>query len=140
VNEFRDHIMYFNTFGGNPVQCAAGMAVLDVIERENLQQNALTVGKHLMDGLNKLADKYALIGDIRGHGLFIGVELVGDREKKTPAAKETSIIVNRMKDKGVLLGNVGVYDNVLKMRPPLPFSKDNADLLLTTLDDVMSAL
>ena len=140
VNEFREHVMYFNTFGGNPVQCAVGMAVLDVLERENLQENALTVGNYTMQGLWKLQDKYDLIGDVRGHGLFIGVELVTDREKKTAAAEETRLIVNRMKDRGVLLSNIGVYDNVLKMRPPLPFSKDNADLLLSTLDDVLATV
>lgn len=140
VNEFRERVMYFNTFGGNPVQCAAGMAVLDVIEEENLQQNALRVGDYIRDGLRGLQDQYELIGDVRGHGLFIGAELVADREKKTPAIPQTKLVVNRMKDRGVLLSNIGVYDNVLKMRPPLPFSKDNADLLLTTLDEVLASL
>lgn len=140
VNEFRERVMYFNTFGGNPVQCAAGMAVLDVIEEENLQQNALAVGDYIRDGLRGLQDRHELIGDVRGHGLFIGAELVADREKKTPAIPQTKLVVNRMKDRGVLLSNIGVYDNVLKMRPPLPFSKDNADLLLTTLDEVLTSL
>ena len=85
VNEFRERVMYFNTFGGNPVQCAAGMAVLDVIEEENLQQNALRVGDYIRDNLRGLQDQHELIGDVRGHGLFIGTELVTDREKKTPA-------------------------------------------------------
>ena len=140
VNEFRERVMYFNTFGGNPVQCAAGMAVLDVIEEENLQQNALAVGDYIRDGLRGLQGRHELIGDVRGHGLFIGAELVTDREKKTPAIPQTKLVVNRMKDRGVLLSNIGVYDNVLKMRPPLPFSKDNADLLLTTLDEVLTSL
>ena len=140
VNEFRERVMYFNTFGGNPVQCAAGMAVLDVIEEENLQQNALRVGDYIRDNLRGLQDQHELIGDVRGHGLFIGAELVTDREKKTPAIPQTKSVVNRMKDRGVLLSNIGVYDNVLKMRPPLPFSKDNADLLLTTLDEVLANL
>lgn len=140
VNEFRERVMYFNTFGGNPVQCAAGMAVLDVIEEENLQQNALAVGDYVRDNLRDLQARRELIGDVRGHGLFIGAELVTDREKKTPAASQTKLVVNRMKDRGVLLSNIGVYDNVLKMRPPLPFSKDNADLLLTVLDEVLASL
>ena len=138
VNGFRERVMYFNTFGGNPVQCAVGMAVLDVIEQENLQENALVVGEYIRDGLRALQSEYGLIGDVRGHGLFIGVELVTEREKKTPAQAETKRIVNAMKDRGVLISNIGVYDNVLKMRPPLPFSKDNADLLLSVLDDVLA--
>ena len=138
VNGFRQRVMYFNTFGGNPVQCAVGMAVLDVIEQENLQRNALVVGEYIRDGLRSLQSEYELIGDVRGHGLFIGVELVTDREAKTPATAETKIIVNAMKDKGVLSSNIGVYDNVLKLRPPLPFSKDNADLLLSVLQDVLA--
>ena len=137
VNDFREQVMYFNTFGGNPVQCAVGMAVLDVIEQENLQENAHVVGEYIRDGLRSLQSEYDLIGDVRGHGLFTGVELVTDREQKTPAPNETKIIVNAMKDKGVLISNIGVYDNVLKMRPPLPFSKDNADLLLSVLEDVL---
>ena len=138
VNDFREQVMYFNTFGGNPVQCAVGMAVLDVIEQENLQENAHVVGEYIRDGLRSLQSEYDLIGDVRGHGLFTGVELVTDREQKTPAPNETKIIVNAMKDKGVLIGNIGMYDNVLKMRPPLPFSKDNADLLLSVLEDVLA--
>ena len=140
VNNFRERVMYFNTFGGNPVQCAVGMAVLDVIEGENLQNNSLVVGDYLRAGLRQLQAGYDLIGDVRGHGLFTGVELVTDREKKTPAATETRLIVNGMKERGVLLSNIGVHDNVLKMRPPLPFSKDNADLLLSTLDDVLATI
>ena len=138
VNGFRERVMYFNTFGGNPVQCAVGMAVLDVIEEENLQENCRVVGEYIRDGLRSLQAEYELIGDVRGHGLFIGVELVADRETKTPAPLEAKAIVNAMKDKGVLISNIGQYDNVLKMRPPLPFSKDNADLLLSVLADVLA--
>ena len=138
VNGFREQVMYFNTFGGNPVQCAVGMAVLDVIEQENLQENALVVGRHIRDGLRALQSEHELIGDVRGHGLFNGVELVTDREAKTPAPAEVKKIINAMKDKGVLINYIGMYGNVLKMRPPLPFSKDNADLLLSVLDDVLA--
>ena len=140
VNGFREQVMYFNTFGGNPVQCAVGMAVLDVIEQENLQENALVVGEYIKDGLRGLQSDYELIGDIRGHGLFIGVELVTDREAKTAAQAQANTIANAMKDKGVLIGKIGMHDNVLKIRPPLPFSKDNADLLLSVLDDVLATL
>ena len=138
VNGFREQVMYFNTFGGNPVQCAVGMAVLDVIEQENLQENALVVGEYIRDGLRALQSEHELIGDVRGRGLFIGVELVTDREAKTPATAQAKTIVNAMKEKGVLISNIGMYDNVLKMRPPLPFSKDNADLLLSVLEDVLA--
>ena len=138
VNGFREQVMYFNTFGGNPVQCAVGMAVLDVIEQENLQENSRVVGEYIRDGLRALQSDHELIGDVRGRGLFIGVELVTDREAKTPATAQAKTIVNAMKEKGVLISNIGMYDNVLKMRPPLPFSKDNADLLLSVLEDVLA--
>lgn len=138
VNGFRERVMYFNTFGGNPVQCAVGMAVLDVIEQENLQRNCRVVGEYIREGLRSLQSEYDLIGEVRGRGLFIGVELVTDREAKAPAPVQTKAIVNAMKDKGVLISNIGMYDNVLKMRPPLPFSKDNADLLLSVLADVLA--
>ena len=138
VNGFREQVMYFNTFGGNPVQCAVGMAVLDVIEQENLLENCRVVGEYIRDGLRALQSDYALIGDVRGRGLFTGVELVTDREAKTPAPAQSRAIVNAMKDKGVLIGNIGPYDNVLKLRPPLPFSQDNADLLLTVLEQVLA--
>ncbi len=140
LNEFRDASMYFNTFGGNPVQCAVGMAVLDVIEQENLQENALEVGRYVMAGLLKLKDKYDLIGDVRGHGLFVGTELVKDRRSREAAPEAAGRVVNEMKERGVLLSKIGVYDNILKMRPPLPFSIDNADQLLSTLDDVLAGM
>jgi 4-aminobutyrate aminotransferase-like enzyme len=128
---------YFNTFGGNPVSCAIGMAVLDVIENEMLQQNALTVGKHLMSGLETLKESSSLIGDVRGLGLFIGVELVLDRESLTPASQHASYIVNRMKDNGILLSTDGPFDNVLKIKPPIVFTKDNADYMVNKLDYIL---
>ncbi len=140
ANEFRKEIMYFNTFGGNPVQCAVGMAVLDVIEAEQLQENAAMVGQYVRDGLQRLSDKHDLIGDVRGHGLFIGAELVLDRNTKEGATEEANRVVNEMKDRGILLSKIGVYNNILKMRPPLPFSRENADQLLSTLDDVLTGI
>lgn len=139
MNAFRERVMYFNTFGGNPVSCAVGMAVLDVMEREQLQENARTVGAYVIDGLKKLQEKYDLIGDVRGSGLFFGVELVLDRNSKEPAAAETKRIVNGMRERGVLISRIGAHDNVLKMRPPMPFSRENADQLLTTLDETLAA-
>ena len=131
---------YFNTFGGNPVAMAAGIAVLDVIEREALVANARRVGQHLRDRLAELATHHTLIGDVRGAGLFIGVELVSDRASKAPATAETARVVNALRERGVLLSGTGEHANTLKIRPPLVFSEANADLLVDTLDAVLAAL
>jgi 4-aminobutyrate aminotransferase-like enzyme len=140
ATEFAAKVMYFNTFGGNPVSCAAANAVLDVIENEQLQDNAREVGAYALAGLSRLAEKHDVIGDVRGRGLFFGAELVTDRRSKSPATAETRRVVNAMRDRGILLSRIGVHDNVLKIRPPMPFSKENADLLLSTLDDVLRTL
>jgi 4-aminobutyrate aminotransferase-like enzyme len=140
LNAFRERVMYFNTFGGNPVSCAVGMAVLDVLEQEQLQENARIVGAYVIDGLKKLQEKYDLIGDVRGYGLFFGAELVLDRTSKEPATAETKRIVNGMRDRGVLISRIGASDNVLKMRPPMPFSRANADQLLAALDECLAAV
>ncbi len=134
INGFRERVMYFNTFAGNQVACAAGMAVLDVIEHESLVSNAADVGAYVMGGLRGLQEKHRLMGDVRGLGLFFGVELVTSRDKKTPATAQARRLVNLMKDRGVLISSIGLHDNVLKLRPPLCFSRENADLLLQTLD------
>jgi 4-aminobutyrate aminotransferase-like enzyme/Ser/Thr protein kinase RdoA (MazF antagonist) len=131
---------YFNTFGGNPVSCAAGLAVLDVLESERLQANARETGAWLMRGLEALAERHALIGDVRGSGFFIGVELVRDRTTLEPAAAATKLVVNGLRDRGVLVSTDGHRGNVLKLRPPMVFSKANADLLLERLDEVLAAL
>ncbi len=131
---------YFNTFGGNPVSAAVGMAVLDVIEREGLVANAARIGGYLADGIKDLANVSPLIGDIRAAGLFIGVELVRDRGTREPAAEETARVVNGLRARNVLISAAGMSANVLKIRPPLVFSKDNADLFLTTLADVLAEI
>ena len=131
---------YFNTFGGNPVSMAAGNAVLDVIEREGLLANAQKVGRHLRDALKALAAKHSLIGDVRGAGLFVGVELVADRATKSPATAQTARVVNALRERGVLLSSTGPHANTLKIRPPLVFSPANADLLVETLDAVLGTL
>jgi 4-aminobutyrate aminotransferase-like enzyme len=136
AESFANGMEFFSTFGGNPVSCAVGMAVLDVLAEEKLQANALRVGTRLMDGLRVLMDKYPLIGDVRGMGLFIGVELVRDRTTLNPAAGEAAYIANRMKDCGILIGTEGPLHNVLKIRPPMVFSEAKADFLLTTLDGI----
>jgi 4-aminobutyrate aminotransferase-like enzyme len=132
--------MYFNTFGGNPVSCAVGIAVLEVIERENLVEHARKVGDYVQAGLHRLAQKHAIIGDVRGRGLFFGAELVKDRASKAPATDETKAVINAMRERGVLMSCTGRYDNILKIRPPMPFAAEHADLLLATLDDVLGAL
>jgi 4-aminobutyrate aminotransferase-like enzyme len=111
-----------------------------VIEREDLVANAREVGRYLKDGLETLAQKYEVIGDVRGDGLFIGVELVRDRSTREPASGEAARLVNGMRRKHVLISAAGVHANTLKIRPPLPFSRDNADLLLATMDTVLANL
>ena len=131
---------FFSTTGGNPVACAVGLAVLDVLETEKLQQNADSVGAYLRSGLESLADRRPLIGDVRGSGLFVGVELVRDRESLEPATEETHAIVNAMREDGVLVGIEGVNGNILKIRPPLVFSQSNADQLIAALDRALESI
>jgi len=140
LKTFGQQSRYFNTFGGNPVSCAAALAVLDVIRDEALQENAAVVGAYLRQGLQALATRHALIGDVRGVGFFIGVELVKDRDSKTPATEETGRLVNGLREKRILISATGPSGNVLKMRPQLPFSCADADLLLSSLDDVIARL
>ncbi|WP_043612222.1 aspartate aminotransferase family protein [Ensifer sp. ZNC0028] len=140
LNAFRKAFRYFNTFGGNPVSCAAAMAVLDVIKDEKLIENAANVGAYAKAGLTRLADKHDMIGDIRGSGLFFGAELVTDRAEKTPASTLATKMINDMRERGVLMGKLGIHQCTTKIRPPMPFTRDNADLMLSTLDDVLSGL
>ncbi len=134
---FANGMEYFNTFGGNPVSCAVGLAVLDVIEDEALQEHAYRVGNRLMAGLRALMPKYPLIGDVRGLGLFVGVELVLDRSAKTPAADHAAYIANRMRDHGILISTDGPDHNVLKLKPPLVFDAADADRLVSTFDKIL---
>src|SRR5262249_20542281 len=135
---FANGMEYFNTFGGNPISCAIGLAVLDVLTDEGLQANAEHVGAHLLTGLRALMEKYPLIGDVRGLGLFLGVELVCDRETLAPAAEQATYVANRLRDRGVLLSTDGPYPNVLKIKPPLVFTDADADFLVATLDAVLA--
>lgn len=137
---FGERTRYFNTFGGNPVSCAVGMAVLDVIEQEGLQANAKAVGAHMQQGLRDIASRRRLIGDVRGAGFFIGVELVTDRAAKTPATEATTALVNGLRDRRILISASGPAANILKIRPPLVFSKDNADLFLTAVDETLAEI
>jgi 4-aminobutyrate aminotransferase-like enzyme len=128
---------FFSTTGGNPVACAVGLAVLDVLEQEGLQERAARVGAKLRSQIEKLADQHPLIGEVRGAGLFIGVELVRDRSTLEPAAKETASVVNRMRELGVLVGIEGPRGNVLKIRPPLVFDENHALQFTDTLDQAL---
>jgi 4-aminobutyrate aminotransferase-like enzyme len=140
VNDFRRQSMYFNTFAGNAVACAAGSAVLDVIERERLQDNARVSGELLRGRLRELQGRFEVIGDVRGCGLFTGVELVLDRAAKTPAPALAKQVVNGMRDRGVLISRIGPHDNVLKLRPPMPFAREHVDLAIATLTDTLASL
>lgn len=139
MHEFQEKEGYFNTFGGNPVSCAVGLAVLNVLEGEGLIENAAVVGAYVMKKFTELQSRFEFIGDVRGNGLFFGMDLVSDRAQKTADARLAKRFVNTMRDKGILMGNIGEYGNILKLRPPLCFSKENADMLVATLDEVFSA-
>src|SRR5690606_30177927 len=121
---------YFNTFGGNPVSAAAGMAVLDVLRDERLQDNALAVGQHLRQGLDRISESCEFIGDIRGTGLFIAVELVSNRTSRAPATAFAADVVEALRHEGVLTNTIGRDDNILKLRPPMVLSGENADMFL----------
>jgi 4-aminobutyrate aminotransferase-like enzyme/Ser/Thr protein kinase RdoA (MazF antagonist) len=129
---------FFSTFGGNTVSCAVGLTVLEVVLEENLQANALKVGKRLLEGMTPFIERYPIVGDVRGSGLFLGVELVRSRETLEPAKEEAEFIVNRMRDAGILLGTDGPFDNVIKIRPPMPFDESNADLLVANMDRILT--
>jgi 4-aminobutyrate aminotransferase-like enzyme len=135
---FANGMEYFSTFGGNPVACAAGLAVLDVLETEGLQANAREVGAHLLEGLRALVSKHPIAGDARGLGLFVGLELVRNRETLEPAGEEASYVANRMRECGILLSTDGPFHNVLKIKPPLCFTRTDADRLVETLDRILS--
>jgi len=135
---FANGMEFFSTFGGNPVACAAGLAVLDVLEENQLQQNALKVGEEWTRDLRSLQAQYPLIGDLRGMGLFLGIDLVTDRERRTPATTQAHYVVNRLRDLGILAGTDGPHDNVLKLRPPLIFSAADAALFTSTLSAILS--
>jgi 4-aminobutyrate aminotransferase-like enzyme/Ser/Thr protein kinase RdoA (MazF antagonist) len=135
---FNNGMEFFSTFGGNPVACAAGLAVLDVLEEEHLQENALHVGDYLIARLKSLQAKHALIGDVRGSGLFLGLDLVLGRDTREPAPQQAFYVVNRLRENGILTGTDGPHHNVLKLRPPLIFSQADADLFVDTLDKALN--
>jgi 4-aminobutyrate aminotransferase-like enzyme len=137
---FDNGMEFFSTFGGSTVSCEVGLEVLDVVRDEQLQVHAREVGDHLLLRLRSLSDRSALVGDVRGSGLFIGVELVRDRETLEPAEAEASHIVNRLREEGILIGTDGPYHNVLKIRPPMPFSVEDADVLASALETALMSI
>ena len=135
---FRGSFRYFNTFGGNPVSCAAAMAVLDELEAQDLQANAAKMGKLAAERLSALAEKYEVIGDVRQSGMVFGAEVVLDRATTEPASAYADRIINAMRHRGVILSKLGRHKNTLKIRPPMPFGTDHLDLLIYTLDSVLA--
>jgi 4-aminobutyrate aminotransferase-like enzyme len=140
VDGFRARTRYFNTFASSPLQAAVGMAVLDVIEREDLLSRVASVGGALKQALSERQPRWSAIGDVRGHGLFIGVEIVKDREARTPDAAMAAEVSNRLKDKGFLTAPAGAFGNVVKIRPPLVFSQADAEAFLDAFDATVSGL
>jgi 4-aminobutyrate aminotransferase-like enzyme len=132
LKSYCDEVGYFNTFAGSAVAAAAGQAVLEIIERENLMGNALDVGRHLFTGLRRLCERHPLLSAVRGAGLYLGVQV--------RSAQLASDIVNALRDRGVLISLCGLNADVLKIRPPLCFAKEDADLLLSALDETLSAI
>ncbi len=131
---------YFNTFASSPLQGAVGNAVIDIIEDEGLRQNVETVGARLIAGLKRIQPHYPVMGDVRGHGLFVGVDLVEDPVTKAPAREGAADVVNALKDRGFLTGSTGAHDNVLKLRPPLVLGAADADAFLAAFREVMADL
>ena len=137
ADAFKNGMEYFNTFGGNPVSCAIGLEVLRVVKEEGLQQNAKEVGEYLKNGLKSLMNNFQVIGDVRGPGLFIGFELVKNRVTREPATAQANYFANRMRDKGILMSTDGPFENVLKIKPPVIFSKSDSDFLLDSIQKVL---
>jgi len=140
LDQFIDAVRPFSTFGGNTVACAAGIAVIDEIERNALIENGVDVGDYLRDELNELAGKHSLIGDVRGNGMLTGLEFVTDRGSRSPATQETRALLELMKSRHVLVGNEGRDGNILKLRPPLVFSRKNANQFIAALNDSLGSL
>jgi len=131
---------FFSTFGGNPVSCAIGLAVLDEIEEDDLMRNARDVGRVLMDGLNDLMERHPIIGDVRGRGLFIGFELVRGRDTKEPATAEAKSLVRAMLSHNVLMSTDGPHSNVIKIKPPMVITEEDAIHTLESLEEALATL
>jgi alanine-glyoxylate transaminase/(R)-3-amino-2-methylpropionate-pyruvate transaminase len=132
--------VHFNTFGGNPISMTQGLATLEVIDRDNIQENARVVGNHLKDRLLELQERQPFMGEVRGLGLMLGVELVRDRHTKDPAATETADVLEHCRQRGLLLGKGGLYGNVLRIKPPMCLTKDDADFLVDCLGETLDLI
>ncbi len=132
--------IHFNTFGGNPVSCAQGRAVLRVIENEGLQANCLDIGGYLTAGFERLAEKHSIIGQVRGKGLMLGVELVKDRATKEPAREECAEVFERCKELGLLIGKGGLWGNTLRIKPPMCIHRGDADFMLEVIDEALAGI
>jgi 4-aminobutyrate aminotransferase-like enzyme/Ser/Thr protein kinase RdoA (MazF antagonist) len=137
AGSFNNGMEFFSTFGGNPISCAVGLAVLDVVQEEKLQENALRVGNDWIGALQDLERHCSLIGDVRGSGLFLGLDLVRSRETREAATPQAWYVVNRLREEGILAGTDGPHHNVIKLRPPLVFSKTDADHFCSTLASIL---
>jgi len=138
-SSFARRVDFFSTFGGNPVSAAAALATLEVIERDRLQDNCLRTGDYFRTRIKALMQRHTAIGDVRGSGLMTGVDIVADRTTREAAPKEARRIANRMRELGVLVGIDGPLGNVLKVRPPMPFKPEHADIAVAAMDEALSS-
>jgi alanine-glyoxylate transaminase/(R)-3-amino-2-methylpropionate-pyruvate transaminase len=132
--------VHFNTFGGNPIVSAIGKAVLEVIERENLQANCLELGRHLLTGFERLKSRHKIIGDVRGKGLMLGIEFVKDRTTKQPGREECAQAVENARELGLLLGKGGLWGQTIRFAPPMCLTRADADFVLAVLDEAIGSV
>jgi 4-aminobutyrate aminotransferase-like enzyme len=137
ASSFETGMEFFSSFGGNPVSCAIGQSVLDVLESERLPQNASAVGKYLLSLLERIVDRFEVAGDARGAGLFLGLELVEDKISKKPNTALAALVRDQLRERGILIGTDGPHDNVIKIKPPICFTKENADCLAGAIGEVL---
>jgi 4-aminobutyrate aminotransferase-like enzyme len=137
MERFRQRQYFFSTFGGNPVATSAGLAVLDVLKNEQLQAKAADTGEYVLAKLRRLQGAHPCIGRVTGRGLFFGLDIIKDPDTKEPDGQRTSLLQNRMRELGVLIGTEGIHDNYLKIRPPMPFGKEHGDLMLQALEQAL---
>lgn len=140
IGQVMKNRIHFNTYGGNPISMTQGLATLEVIDRENIQQNAHIVGAHLKERFLQLQEKHSLIGDVRGMGLMLGVELVRDRKTREPANTEAADVMERCKDRGLIIGKGGLFGNTLRIKPPMCITKDDANFMADRLDEVLTGI
>lgn len=132
--------IHFNTYGGNPVSMASGLATMEVIEAEGIQENAVVVGDQLMQGLLELKEKHPVIGDVRGMGLMLGIELVKDRQSKEPGSSEAAALMELTRERGLILGKGGLFGNTMRIKPPMCINKDDAEFMISTLDECFTII